>query len=65
MFRINITISDEVNEKLTAISKRWGVSKSNLCGMVLGQYVDGIDRMYETFDQVATKGIEQIGEAKR
>lgn len=45
--RINITISDEMNEKLNAISKKWGVSKSNLCTIAIGQYVEGLDRAYE------------------
>lgn len=51
MMRLNITVSDEVNVKLNSISGKWGVSKSNLCAMVLGQYVDGIDKAYDLLDK--------------
>lgn len=52
VFRINITVSEEVNAKLDSISKKWGVSKSNLCAMVLGQYVDGVDKAYDVLDRL-------------
>jgi predicted transcriptional regulator len=49
--RLNITVSDEVNKKLDSMASRWGVSKSGLCAMILGKYVDGIDKAYDLIDK--------------
>lgn len=61
MMRLNITVSDEVNEKLNGIAGKWGVSKSNLCAMVLGQYVDGLDKAYEMLDKYGEGIIKKVG----
>lgn len=42
--RINITISDDLNDKLDSLSGRWGCSKSDLAAVILGQYFDGFDK---------------------
>ena len=62
--RLSVTVSEEVNMKLDMLTKKWGVSKSNLCAMVLGQYVDGIDKVYDMLDKITMKGIERIGVEK-
>ena len=38
--RINVTVSDEVNEKLNDFSKRYGIAKSAMCAFVIGQWID-------------------------
>lgn len=43
--RINVMISDSLNEKLDEYSERYGMSKSSIVGFVLGQWLDNIDRM--------------------
>jgi hypothetical protein len=43
--RINVMISDSLNEKLDEYSQRYGMSKSSIVGFVLGQWLDNIDRM--------------------
>lgn len=55
--RINITVSVEMNAKLDEVSKRWGVSKSNLCGMMIGQSVDTIYHTYAKMDEEITKQV--------
>lgn len=47
MIRLSVSVSDEVNVKLNAMANKWGVSKSNLCAMVLGQYVDELFKVDE------------------
>lgn len=42
--RINVTISDDLNEKLDGLIDRWGCSKSDLVAVILGQYMDGFDK---------------------
>lgn len=66
MFRLGITVSEEVNQKLNDLSKKWGVSKSNLCAMVIGQYVDGIDRAGMILDKYAMEMVKRDpGEGKK
>ena len=55
--RINVMISDEVNEKLNDYSKRYGISKSAICGFVIGQWID----QKETADGVFKQAISDIG----
>lgn len=46
--RINITISEAMNEKLDNYGARYGMSKSSIVGFVLGQWADQIDKMENT-----------------
>lgn len=43
--RINIQISDELNAKLDEVSSRYGISKSQMCGFIIGQYMDNTTKM--------------------
>lgn len=43
--RINVMISDEVNEKLNDLSKRYGMAKSSICAFVIGQWIDQKERV--------------------
>ena len=51
--RLNIPVSDELNEKLNALSKKWGVTKSSLCAIAIGQYIDGVDEAFKLFNTYA------------
>lgn len=42
--RINVTVSDGMNELLDSTSDRWGCTKSDLVAVILGQYFDGFDK---------------------
>ena len=41
--RINVMVSDRLNEKLNNYSERYGVSKSSIVGFVVGQWVDQVE----------------------
>lgn len=43
MKRINVTVSDRMNEGLDKYSDKYGVSKSSIVGFVLGQWLDQIE----------------------
>lgn len=42
-FRLNVVLSEENYNKITMLSERWGVSKSNVVGVALGQYFDNLE----------------------
>ena len=54
--RINVTVSDEVNEKLNDLSKRYGMAKSAMCAFVIGQWID----QKETAEGVFKQSISDI-----
>ena len=54
--RINVTVSDEVNEKLNDLSKRYGIAKSAMCAFVIGQWID----QKETSEGVFKQSISDI-----
>ena len=54
--RINVTVSDEVNEKLNDFSKRYGIAKSAMCAFVIGQK----KKKKETAEGVFKKSISDI-----
>lgn len=41
--RLNVVLSEDNYNKITTLSERWGVSKSNVVGVALGQYFDGLN----------------------
>lgn len=41
--RLNVVLSEDNYNKITTLSERWGVSKSNVVGVALGQYFDGLE----------------------
>ena len=42
--RIQVMISDRLNEKLDNYSERYGVSKSSIVGFVVGQWIDQVEK---------------------
>lgn len=43
MVRINVKISEDLNKKIDILSERWGVTKSMLCAMGIGQFIDNLE----------------------
>lgn len=41
--RINVMVSDRLNEKLDNYSERYGVSKSSIVGFLVGQWIDQVE----------------------
>ena len=66
--RINVMISDRLNEKLDNYSERYGVSKSSIVGFVVGQWIDQIEtfnsKVYgnKTVEGLLDKMFKQIEE---
>lgn len=54
--RLNVVLSEENYNKITALSERWGVSKSNVVGVALGQYFDSL----EVSKNVAIQALQAI-----
>lgn len=53
--RINVMISDLMNERLDKYSERYGVSKSSIVGFVVGQWLDQIERTNDAIYGVTGK----------
>ena len=41
--RLNVTVSEQMNNDLAVICTRWGCSKSDLIAIIVGQYLNGFD----------------------
>lgn len=69
--RINVMISDRLNEKLDNYSERYGVSKSSIVGFVVGQWVDQVESFNNKFygnngvDGLLDKMFKQIEEKSK
>lgn len=55
--RINIGVSEDLNDRLEKISKMYGMSKSSLCAYFIGQSVAAVELTYQ---RVETIGLEDI-----
>lgn len=42
--RIQVMLSEELDNKLSSYSTRYGVSKSSIVGFVIGQWLDQMER---------------------
>ena len=66
--RINVMVSDRLNEKLNNYSERYGVSKSSIVGFVVGQWIDQVESFNsKVYGNNVTEGLldkmfKQIGE---
>lgn len=50
--KLQINVSDSICEKIDAMANELGVSRSAFCSMILGQYMLGIDKAYQTIKEV-------------
>ena len=56
--RIQVMISDRLNEKLDNYSERYGVSKSSIVGFVVGQWIDQTEKVdSKVYGNSATEGL--------
>lgn len=56
--RINVMLSDEMNEKLDCYSQRYGISKSSIVGFVVGQWIDSMEKLNSTvYGSIGNDGI--------
>jgi len=56
--RIQVMISDRLNEKLDNYSERYGVSKSSIVGFVVGQWIDQVESFNsKVYGNNATEGL--------
>ena len=68
--RIQVMISDRLNEKLDNYSERYGVSKSSIVGFVVGQWIDQVEnfnsKVYgnNAMEGLLDKMFKQIGGLK-
>lgn len=62
--RLQITISDEIVEKIDKYAKMLGISRSAICATWIGQGVMGYDKANEMINTEMMKGLEQITETK-
>ena len=57
---MQVSISQEVNEKITKKAEEYGVTKSAFCAFVLGSYFDQMDtvteQMNKTFENIVSGG---------
>ncbi len=58
--RLNISVSDEVNEKLNKYSKIMGVPKSSLCTIFIGQGLMAYDKSIEALGLITDKAMETL-----
>lgn len=58
--RLNISVSDEVNEKLNKYAKIMGVPKSSLCTIFIGQGLMAYDKSIEALGIITDKALEII-----
>jgi predicted DNA-binding protein len=54
--RIQVIISEDLDEKLTDFSTRYGVSKSSIVGFAVGQWMD---RMEKFLDEREVSNLDQ------
>lgn len=61
--RINVNVSDELNNKIENYSKQFGVSKSQFCSMMIGQGVMSYDKTFDMMGGLKDSIQEQMKKA--
>lgn len=61
--RINVNVSDELNNKIENYSKQFGVSKSQFCSMLIGQGVMSYDKTFDMMGGLKDSIQEQMKKA--
>ena len=51
--RIQVNLSDSMVKKLDAMSEDYGVTRSALCAMLIGQGVDGINQARQIVSEIS------------
>ena len=59
--RVQITLTEDMYDRLDTYAKKMGVTKSMLCTMCVGQYVMTLDTGFEAYkEQFKDKNDEQL-----
>lgn len=62
--KIQVTISDEVVDKIDFYAKQMGTSRSSLCANFIGQGIMGYDQTYKLLAEKINEGIENDNKGK-
>lgn len=62
--RIQVAVSDELDERLTKLSEAFGVTKSAMCAMYIGQAAAGAEIAMNAAKGAADKLISDLGAVK-
>ena len=60
--KLQINVSDSMAQKIDAMAAELGVTRSAFCSMILGQYMLGVDKAYQTIKDV---GLEIAKDSKQ
>lgn len=61
--RIQVNLSEEMNKKAESYSKQFGVSKSQLCSMIIGQGLLSYDKAFDIIGGMQETAKEQLSNA--
>ena len=61
--RIQVNLSEEMNKKAESYAKQFGVSKSQLCSMIIGQGLLSYDKAFDIIGGMQETAKEQVSKA--
>lgn len=56
--RVQVNLSEEMNKKAESYAKQFGVSKSQLCSMIIGQGLLSYDKAFDVFSDMKETAVE-------
>lgn len=56
--RVQVNLSEEMNKKAESYAKQFGVSKSQLCSMIIGQGLLSYDKSFDMFADMKESAME-------
>lgn len=57
--KLQVLVSDEMNQKIEFYAKKMGISKSALCCSFIGEGILGYDKAYEIMERTLTKETDE------
>lgn len=62
--KVQVTVSDEMVNKIDKYANLMGISRSALCATFIGQGIMGYDKTYEMLDGLVEKELSKSNENK-
>ncbi len=62
--KVQVTVSDEMVNKIDKYASLMGISRSALCATFIGQGIMGYDKTYEMLDDFVEKELSKSNENK-
>lgn len=62
--KIQVTVSDEMAARVDKKAKEFGVTRSALCAMAIGQFIESQDKGIEMFERITANLAESLAEKK-